>query len=181
LNVFTVAPTKGGPEPIDTRIALPVRLGCTTLPTITITAASGQGLRSYNWTLDMEKLPTSPVDSPFSLPAVQDFLVTYRRKATLSDLYAAGTVTLSNPTKKPLKLSEATWMAVGSQAEEAISGALDCPKSPDGLIVIPGGSGSNALDCKFAANLGGSHMHNIIVGGITLEGKPGLSGPHSSV
>jgi hypothetical protein len=176
VNVFTVKPTSGGGKAFDTITPTAVRLGCTITPSITLGTASGTGDRTYSWSMDISPLPTTPLLAKFSEELPVKYTVSYTRKPEASNLTITGTVVLTNPYPRAMKLTKVVAAAplVAGGAPVALPGSFSCPNTADGAITIPGtsvlGEGASII-CKLKLDLGARFVTSIMVNVTTADGE----------
>ena len=179
MNVFTVKPGSGGGKAFDTVTPTAVRLGCTITPSITVGTITGTGDKTFSWSMDIGSLPTNPVTAKFSEETPVKYSVTYTRKSDISNAAVVGSVVLTNPYPKPMKLIRvvaAAPLAVGG-VPVALPGTFSCPNTVDGAITIPGaasmGEGASII-CKLKMDLGTRYVTSILVNVTTADGELGL-------
>jgi hypothetical protein len=182
VNNFRAVATTG-PDTLRNSNATSIvklRLACTTLPTLQVTDLEGKGTKTYSWSADIATIPSSSVEVVYNKQTPVNYTVNFIRQGTWTNLVVTGFVTVVNPSRKPMRLTRATWVANSNvTGQQPIEGVLNCPRDEAGLIMIPpwqepvdnSTDVGNYIRCSLDAQLQGEFRSDVVVTVTTVDGE----------
>ena len=182
VNNFRAVATNGPDNMRNSNASATVklRLACSTPPTLQVTDLNGTGSRSYLWSTKITTIPPTTVDMPYNKQNPVNYTVNYIRQGSWANLAVSGWVTVTNPSRKPMRLVKATWIAKSNvTGEQPIKGVLNCERNEVGLVVVPAWQDQpdnstdvgNYVRCSLEAQLQDAFRNDVVVTVTTVDGE----------